>query len=215
MKILNFNVYGLAAAINASGFPKQTEYKNHSNEPTEDKDTVRAMRLAHTEVGSGHDCFLKGIVVVADINYTQYWSMQFQRYHFADIVSSSSKMHKITTMDFYKCCNKFVLPSTIKMMERLITAYNDFDKFAEPNQGVTKIFVAEHPWPFTKEELFQTIMSNCPMGLELHMQIVTNYLQLKTIYKQRKNSDAVRLPDDWGVFCDWIESLPMFKELCL
>ena len=34
--------------------------------------------------------------------------------------------------------------------------------------------------------------------------IVTNYLQLKTIYNQRKNH---RLPE-WRLFCDWIKTLP-------
>lgn len=39
----------------------------------------------------------------------------------------------------------------------------------------------------------------------------TNYRQLKTIYHQRKKH---RLPE-WRSFCEWIETLPMFKELCL
>ena len=34
---------------------------------------------------------------------------------------------------------------------------------------------------------------------------------LKTIYAQRKSH---RLPE-WRDFCAWIETLPMFKELCL
>jgi len=41
------------------------------------------------------------------------------------------------------------------------------------------------------------------------MRITTNYLQLKTIYRQRKNH---KLPE-WRIFCDWILSLPEFKEL--
>ena len=49
-------------------------------------------------------------------------------------------------------------------------------------------------------------ISNCPLGLELWMGITTNYLQLKTIYQQRKNH---KLKEDWGVFCDMIEKLPM------
>ena len=37
-----------------------------------------------------------------------------------------------------------------------------------------------------------------------------SYLQLKTIYFQRRNH---KLKEDWVTFCDWCETLPMFKEL--
>jgi hypothetical protein len=40
--------------------------------------------------------------------------------------------------------------------------------------------------------------------------MTTNYQQLKTIYQQRRNH---RLPE-WQVFCDWVETLPLFMELC-
>ena len=40
---------------------------------------------------------------------------------------------------------------------------------------------------------------------------MTNYQQLKTIYKQRRNHRLT----EWQEFCDWIETLPMFKELVL
>jgi hypothetical protein len=42
------------------------------------------------------------------------------------------------------------------------------------------------------------------------MRCTTNYLQLRTIYHQRKNH---KLKEDWGAFCDWIKSLPYSKEL--
>lgn len=38
------------------------------------------------------------------------------------------------------------------------------------------------------------------------MGISTNYLQLKTIYSQRKSH---KLKNDWGYFCDFIETLPL------
>lgn len=41
--------------------------------------------------------------------------------------------------------------------------------------------------------------------------MTTNYRQLKTIYFQRKDHKL----DEWHKFCDWCESLPLFKELCL
>jgi hypothetical protein len=49
------------------------------------------------------------------------------------------------------------------------------------------------------------------MGYELWMGISTNYLQLKTIYFQRRNHKL----DEWKYFCKWIEKLPMFNNLIL
>ncbi len=54
-------------------------------------------------------------------------------------------------------------------------------------------------------ENFMKVLSNCPLGLEKWMAISTNYLQLKTIYNQRKNH---RLKEDWGVIIDMIKNLP-------
>ena len=38
-----------------------------------------------------------------------------------------------------------------------------------------------------------------------------NYQVLKTMYFARRNHKL----DEWREFCDWIESLPYFKEVCL
>jgi hypothetical protein len=42
------------------------------------------------------------------------------------------------------------------------------------------------------------------------MRCDTNYMQLRTIYKQRKHD---RLKEDWGAFLKFIEELPYFNEL--
>lgn len=53
------------------------------------------------------------------------------------------------------------------------------------------------------------LIYNCPLALKLTAGLSTNYLQLKTIYGQRRGH---RLKE-WQTFCDWIEQLPLFKEL--
>jgi len=71
-------------------------------------------------------------------------------------------------------------------------------------------------WNDFKKDLlydcYMRILSNCPMGAELWVHCSTNYEQLATIYKQRKNH---KLKEDWGEFCAWIESLPYAKELII
>ena len=66
----------------------------------------------------------------------------------------------------------------------------------------------------TKEDLkkrYLEILYSNPCGFKLTAGMTTNYRQLKTIYSQRKTH---RLPE-WREFCAWVETLPMFKELCL
>ena len=50
---------------------------------------------------------------------------------------------------------------------------------------------------------------NIPLGFELTAGMITNYRCLRNIYFQRRNH---RL-QEWQVFCDWIETLPMADKL--
>jgi len=67
--IYNVNVYGLDESIKASGYPKNIKLMKNSN--INDNDINRAESLGHADHGSGHDCFLKGIIVQHDIFATQ------------------------------------------------------------------------------------------------------------------------------------------------
>lgn len=184
MRIDNTCVYNIDNAIRASGFPARTVYEC---KPIDAGDIRRATVLATAPSGSGHDTWLKGALVSCDITAPQYWWMQWQRYHFHDIVSSQSKMHRILQMDLYQQCNEYVHPSIIELLKGLIDQYN--------KRSITSDY---------RKCLWQQIMSNCPMGLQLTAGTVTNYLQLKSIYGQRRGH---RL-EEWHYYCDWIEGLP-------
>ena len=213
MEFKNLRVYGFSESILASGLPKAVDLKEYDHlmhvsetmaQEQEQAHSIfkraytRASKLGKAPIGSGHDCYLKGIRVQVDVKYTQYWSMQFQRYHFADIISSQSKMHRIIEMGLNAGnTNGYVLPIIISKVNELIQRYKNTDSAVE------------------RREIFKHIMSNIPMGFMLWMRIDLNYLQLKTIYRQRENSDARRLDEDWGDFCKWCLTLPFFEELCL
>ena len=85
MKIENDFVGGLEESIIASGYPMSV---TDTDLEITQKDINRAKKLGTAKSGSGHDCYLKGIVYQADITAPQYWWLQLQRYHFVDIVSS-------------------------------------------------------------------------------------------------------------------------------
>ena len=197
MKITNVNVYGLEQSIAASRYPMTVNPIFMDNEVAL-KEAVKqqykiAAKLGAAKSGSGHDCFLKGIVVQFDIQMSQLLYPQISRYHFIDFVSSMSKMHRVTSMDL----NNSMHPSVDEVIKRrfmdMVDLYNSTDN---------KTF---------KAEMIDKIYYSIPMGLELTARMTTNYLQLKNIYFQRKHH---RLKE-WREVCYWIESLPLFKELVL
>jgi hypothetical protein len=192
LKIKNTEVFGLERCVVASGNPMKIG-EIDTVEPVTDRDWSRAHTLASAPAGSGHDNFLTGITVIADIQYPQYWSMQLQRYHWVQIVSSESKMHRL-----------------IKMMQ---SGEESFGPMVNYNTITTiKTWVEQYQHMADGEDkdwMFQNILNNLPMGFLLWFTISTNYAQLKTIYKQRRHH---RL-DEWQDFCDWIETLPHAKEL--
>jgi hypothetical protein len=113
--------------------------------------------LACVELGTGHDCFLKGVVVLIDWKINKIIREQLLRYNFINVVSSQSLMH---------CFDKFkrggIIDSSIKSVDDL------------------------------------------PLSFEYWISFHTNYLQLKTIYKQRKNHKR----KEWQNFCEALETLP-------
>lgn len=212
LEILNFKVYDLKESIIACRNAMRLDIPSLCSDEEFNKGLERAKKLCKS--GSGHANFRKGIRVSFDMKYTQYITKQFQRYHFFDYVSSSSLMHRITKMDFTKCCNKYVDDRVIAIMQELISDYNIGKEKSELliKQGYLTKCTEEEIENF-KNQLYiswMRIISNCPMGCELFTRVSTNYEQLATIYKQRKNH---KLKEDWGAFIKFIDSLPYSNEL--
>ena len=150
----------------------------------------RAITLANSPSGSGHSTFLSGIRVSFDIKYPNYISPELQRYHWIDIVSSSSKMHRLSSMDMDTCFNKYVTDESKEQMKRLVKKFNETKSYED----------------------FMVMLSNCPQGIELFMRVSTNYLQLRTLYRQRKTH---KLKEDYGAVCEFIEKLPYANEFII
>ena len=142
--------------------------------------------LGSSPVGSGHGNFLKGICVQVDVAATAYQWCQIQRYHWFDFVSSESKMHCLMEMK----------------VENRVTGSTSFDA----------VNVAENAVDDVKFNGFalEWALDNLPQGFILKARMVTNYLQLKTMYNQRKNHRLGFWNTEFVEFC---ESLPEFCEL--
>ena len=194
-------VYGLDEAIKASKYPMSTDVDKCTSEITD-----RTRQLGNVDTGTGHDNFLKGIVVQFDWKFTPKLSVEVERYHFIDFVSSQSTMHKITKFDLDKAYIKYVDKRCIDVIKEKVEEYNKLSTMVTTSDLDSTIKHTE----LLKEKYLEILYSN-PCGIFLMARMTTNYQQLKTIYQQRRNH---RLPE-WQWYCDWIENLPHFKELCL
>lgn len=181
--INNVKVYGLENAVRVAKFPMATD----TNKCTEEIIPV-TNSLAKTEPGSAHNNFLCGIIVQFDLTATLKFWPEFQRYHFADIISSQSTMHRITRFNLDEAYYKYTDKRIIDIMKEKVAEYNAIDDKTSDE---------------AKQKYLEVLYNN-PAGFLLTAGITTNYLQLKTMYKQRHNH---RL-EEWRVFCKWIESLP-------
>ena len=193
--VSNVRVYGLDDSIRAAKYPKAVELDGLTAELTKG---IKACSTCPT--GTGHDNFLKGIIVQFDLTISEKAWLQAERYRFLDFVSSCSMMHKLQNMNPRTQCNRYVDPRVIDVLNEKIGEYNRLLNVRKEGIAVTDE---------TLKEARLEMLYNAPLGFELTAAMTTNYLQLKTILQQRRN----HLLPDWQVVCDWIETLPRFLEL--
>ena len=184
--ISNVKVYDLVESVCACRNAMRTVPSDYSAEDF-NKSLVRAKNLASLGSNSGHPNFLIGIRVSFDIVYPQYFTPQLQRYHFIDIVSSSSKDHRLSKIMMAGSYNEYVTEETKANVQKYLDAYN-----ADPSY-----------------ENHMVLLSNCPLGLQLFMRCSTNYMSLRNLYHQRIHD---KLKEDWGAVLNMIRNLPYAED---
>ena len=198
--ITNCCVYDLEESLVASGYAMIEDYD--SKEASAQANTLildnldnnkhykRALKLTKAPLNSGHVSWAKGVVVNMDITFTNKAWIELQRYHFIDIITGMSTMHRISKFNLNDAFNEYVDSHIIIHLKAIQKEYND------------------NP---TKENYLKLLYST-PSGLLMTGRVTTNYLQLMNIYQQRHNH---RLPE-WRAFCQQlVDELPLFKEFLI
>ena len=198
--ITNCRVYDLEESLVCSGYAMIEDYD--SKEASAQANTLildnldnnkhykRALKLTKAPLNSGHVSWAKGVVVNMDITFTNKAWIELQRYHFIDIITGMSTMHRISKFNLNDAFNEYVDPHIIIHLKAIQKEYND------------------NP---TKENYLKLLYST-PSGLLMTGRVTTNYLQLMNIYQQRHNH---RLPE-WREFCQQlVDELPLFKEFLI
>lgn len=118
-KIENVEVYGLKRAIKSAKYAKSVDVTSLNDTLTKG---IKA--CANCNAGEGHDTFLKGVTVQFDLTFSNKAWIEWERYHFADIVTSQSTMHKATEFKLKQQCNKYVDDRIIDIVQAKIDEYN-------------------------------------------------------------------------------------------
>lgn len=199
--ITNLRIYDFFESVVASGYAMIEEYEiakvrealaqieyfeTIDNDISLDPSTKRVFNLMKNPLNSGHCSFAKGIVVNMDLTFTNKAWIEFQRYHFADIVTGMSTMHRISKFNLENAFNEFTDPQVIERLQELQNEYN-----ADRSQ-----------------ENYLKLLYSTPAGLKMTGRVTTNYLQLMNIWQQRHNH---RLPE-WRQFCKELQEKLLFFE---
>ena len=154
----------------------------------------RGKALGLVKPGSGHNSMFKGVTFNMVIDFPLYWLKEYQRYHFTDIISSQSTMHKILEFNLDDMFTDEVDPRAIEIIKDLKEQYNleqDKDK---------------------KKAIWRRLINTLPDGFHMSMGITMNYLQAISIYEQRKNHKLSEWSDD---FVPFLLDLPLFKTFMI
>ena len=154
----------------------------------------RGKALGLVKPGSGHNSMFKGVTFNMVIDFPLYWLKEYQRYHFTDIISSQSTMHKILEFNLDDMFTDEVDPRAIEIIKDLKEQYNleqDKDK---------------------KKVKWRRLINTLPDGFHMSMGITMNYLQAISIVGQRKNHKLSEWSDD---FVPFLLDLPLFKTFMI
>lgn len=125
--ITNIKIYDLPETLVASGYAMIEGYSEEAvkgevaqilldhidDNLTENRHYKRAMKLTKAPLNSGHVSWAKGVVVSMDITFTNKAWIELQRYHFIDIITSMSTMHRISKFELEEAFNEYTDPIII------------------------------------------------------------------------------------------------------
>ncbi|HAU88400.1 MAG TPA: hypothetical protein DCW90_23880 [Lachnospiraceae bacterium] len=148
--------------------------------------------LVAKPLNSGEANILTGVQVNMVVTASIKWWQQAERYHWFQIAMSESIMHSIADPNKELTQANFAYPTPLS------------EAYIGMRKEVFKQFGSDIP-----EDIKLCMIYNVPVSYLEKAYVTTNYLQLMTMYRQRRNH---KLPE-WQKFCDEVEKLPMMKTL--
>lgn len=150
-----------------------------------------------SKAGDDHAKFLRMINVTCDITAPLYWWKEYDTYKVGTVANSCSTMHKIHAKEFELSDFSWehLSERSLRVLEAVIDELNfNREKFIE-----------------TKDKSYwHNMIQLLPTSYEQKRTVQLNYAVLKNMRHARKNHKL----DEWREFCERIDKLPYFKEIC-
>ena len=192
---LENTVRGMRNPLNS--WAKSDSYYNDEGEYVLGEEDLRLAGVL-AKSGSDHRKYLRMIFVSVDITAPLYWWKEYDTYKVGTVANSCSTMHKIHAKAFDR--DDF---SHDRMSE---TALNCLDGVIAVLEETRQKFLE------TKDRAYwHDMIQLLPSSYNQMRTCTMNYENLINMYYARRNHKLA----EWHTFCDWIETLPYFKEICL
>ena len=168
-----------------------------------------------SKAGDDHGKFLRFVNVTVDITAPLYWWKEFDTYKVGTVANSCSTMHKIAEKEFELSDFSFdhltegsleqVAMPLVSVLNGARDAYLNFDKYNEEAPDGWDKGIA------CKKDVWWQMIQLLPSSYNQKRTGQLNYQVLKSMYFARRHHKL----DEWRAFCEWCESLPYFKEICI
>ena len=151
-----------------------------------------------SKAGNDHAKFLRMINVTCDITAPLYWWKEHDQYKVGTTTNSCSTMHKIHAKEFTldDFSHEHLSPWNETVLSNII---------AELNTSRDQYLRTKN-----KDDWWQMIQL-LPSSYNQKRTVQLNYQVLKSMYFARKDHKL----DEWHALCDWMLTLPYFKEICV
>lgn len=222
IRITNTEVFGWEAAIRGMRNPMNSWDKSDTSFEYA-YGAMHSFKLGENDLklmknlsfaGNDHGKFLRMINVTMDVTAPLYWWKEFDTYKVGTVANSCSTMHKIHAKEFE--INDFSHEHLIS--EPLIAdEKGNVEQFNLQSELIFDVVIAvlntarDMFLKTNDKKYWWQMIQLLPSSYNQKRTVQLNYQVLKTMYHARKNHKL----DEWHDFCDWCESLPYFKEICL
>lgn len=200
IKLTNTAVMNFENAIRGARNPmnswdRMDSYKDEQgNFVMGDGDLALAQRLCRA--GSDDRKFIRQIFVSVDITAPLYWWKEYDTYKVATVANSTSTMHKIHSkpFDLDDFSHDKMSEST---KEQLLLTVNYLE-------GLRLNYIESKD-----KKIWYDMIQLLPSSYNQMRTCTLNYENLVNIYYARRNHKL----DEWHILCDWILTLPYFKQM--
>ena len=214
LKIEYTDIYGFEAAIRGMRNPMNSWDKSDSGYVITNKndyelgyDPIYELEVGDNDIklmkqlrkaGSDHRKYLRMINVTCDITAPIYWWKEYDTYKVGTVANSCSTMHKIHDKEFTlnDFSNEHLTAGDCVVLEHTIDCLNK-------NRI---LFLREKD-----KSYWYSMIQLLPSSYNQKRTVQLSYEVLLNMYHARRNHKL----DEWHTFCDWVETLPYFKEICL